>query len=59
MDSRDRVLAACERRRPDRPACSLRFTPEALESLRAHLGVPESDHVAQTKLSQIFDGFCY
>ncbi len=53
MDSRDRVLAACERRRPDRPACSLRFTPEALESLRVHLGVPESDHVAQDVLDDL------
>jgi len=46
MDSRKRVLAACERRRPDRPACSLRFTPEALELMRVHLGLPVSDHVA-------------
>lgn len=44
MNSQQRVLAAAERRRPDRPATSARFTSEALELMRAHLGVPASDN---------------
>lgn len=39
MNSRDRVLAAARRERPDRPATSLRCTDEAWAALRAHLGV--------------------
>ncbi len=39
MNSRERVLAASERRRPDRPATSLRLTPEAADKLMTHLGV--------------------
>ena len=39
MTSRERVIAAAERRRPDRPATSLRCTPEAWEKLEAYIGV--------------------
>ncbi len=42
MDSRERVIAALERRRPDRPPTSVRFTPEALERMRVHLNLPPS-----------------
>lgn len=39
MNSRERVLAAAERRRPDRPATSLRCTPEVWQALQVALGV--------------------
>ena len=39
MNSRERLLAAARRERPDRPASSLRCTDEAWQALRAHLGV--------------------
>jgi uroporphyrinogen decarboxylase len=39
MNSRERVLAAAERRRPDRPPTDLTLTPEAAERLRTYLGV--------------------
>jgi len=39
MNSRERILAAAERRRPDRPATSLRCTPEVWQALQAALGV--------------------
>ncbi len=45
MDSRERVIAAAQRRRPDRPATSLRLTPEADEALRTHLGVSSTQAV--------------
>ena len=38
MNSRQRVLAASERQRPDRPATSMRFTPEPLQPMRMQLG---------------------
>lgn len=39
MNSRERILAACERRPTDRPPTSLRCTPEVWAALRTHLGV--------------------
>jgi len=39
MNSRERVLAAFERRRPDRPPTSLRCIDEVWTSLMAHFGV--------------------
>ena len=39
MTSRERVLKAARRERPDRPATSLRCTPEAWQDLGTHLGV--------------------
>lgn len=39
INSRQRVLAATERRVSDRPASSLRFTVEALDMMRRHLGL--------------------
>ena len=45
MDSRNRVLCACERRKADRPPTSLRFTADALERMRVHLILPESDNL--------------
>lgn len=39
VSSRERVLAAAERRRTDRPPTSLRCTSEAWTKLRRHLGV--------------------
>ena len=45
MQSRDRVLAALERRWPDRPATSLRCTPEVWEALGKHFGVETSTEV--------------
>ncbi len=39
MTSRERVIAAAERRKTDRPATSLRCTPEAWEKLETYLGV--------------------
>lgn len=45
MNSRERVVAAARRRRPDRPATALRMTPEADEALRAHLGVASTQAV--------------
>ena len=40
MNSRERVIAACERRRPDRPPIDLTCTPEAMAALQKHLGQP-------------------
>ncbi|TVR54348.1 MAG: hypothetical protein EA426_17055 [Spirochaetaceae bacterium] len=40
MNSRDRVIAAAERRKADRFPTSLRCTPEVLDGLRAHLNAP-------------------
>jgi uroporphyrinogen decarboxylase len=48
MNSRERILAACERRRPDRPPIALRCTPEAWEALRQHLGVASNTEVMDT-----------
>lgn len=45
MNSRERVIAAVERRRPDRPAASLRCTPEAWQKLQDHLGVGTPNEV--------------
>ncbi|MBI3920111.1 MAG: hypothetical protein HY318_01740 [Armatimonadetes bacterium] len=45
MNSKERVQAAANRIRPDRPATSLRATPEAWESLRNYLGVKTNDEV--------------
>ena len=45
MNSRERVLKAIGRERPDRPASSLRCTEEAWASLRGHLGVATNDDV--------------
>jgi uroporphyrinogen decarboxylase len=45
MNSRERVLAAAERRRPDRPPIDLVCTPEAMAALRAHLGVATDGEV--------------
>ena len=45
MNSRERVLAAVKRQRPDRPATSLRCTVEAWDSLKKHLGVETNDDV--------------
>ncbi len=53
MDSRSRVLAACERRRADRPATSMRFTSEALETMRVHLGLATSDDVLNDVLDEL------
>lgn len=39
MNSRERVLAATERRRADRPAIDLTCTPEATAALKSYLGV--------------------
>ncbi len=53
MNSQERVLAAGERTRTDRPATSLRFTPEALESMRVHLELPESDNLLNNVLDEL------
>lgn len=53
MNSRQRVLAASERQRPDRPATSMRFTPEALELMRLHLGLPKSDNLLYDVLDEL------
>ena len=45
MESRERILSACERRRTDRPPLSLRCTPEAWDALAACLGVRTSTEV--------------
>jgi len=45
MNSRERVLAAAERRRPDRPPIDLTCTPEAMAALRIHLGVDTDNAV--------------
>ena len=45
MDSRERVLAAAERRRPDRPPIDLTCTPEAMAALQAHLGLSSGNAV--------------
>lgn len=45
MNSRERVLAAAERWRPDRPATSLRCTPEVWSALQAYFGVRTNDEV--------------
>jgi uroporphyrinogen decarboxylase len=45
MNSRERVLAASRRQRPDRPPTGLRYTPEALEKLQAYLGVETEEDV--------------
>lgn len=45
MNSRERVLATTERRRPDRPATSLRCTPEIWQALRTHFGVKTNNDV--------------
>ena len=44
MNSRERVLAAAERRRPDRPPTSIRFTAEALALMQQFLGVGNSEY---------------
>ena len=41
MNSRERVIAACERRRPDRPPIDLTCTPEAMAALQTHLGLAD------------------
>ncbi len=53
MDSRNRVLHACERRKTDRPPMSLRFTADALELMRVHLGLPESDNLLNDVLDEL------
>ena len=53
MDSHSRVLAATERRRPDRPATSLRFMPEPLEAVRVHLGLPGSNDALNDVLDEL------
>lgn len=45
MNSKERVLAAVRRERPDRPATSLRCTAEAWDSLKKYLGVETNDDV--------------
>ena len=45
MNSRERVLAAAERRRPDRPPIDLTCTPEAMAALQAHLGLSSGNAV--------------
>ena len=45
MNSRERVLAAAERRRPDRPPLDLTCTPEAMAALQAHLGLSSGNAV--------------
>ena len=45
MNSRERVLAAARRERPDRPPTGLRCTPEAWAALRRHLCVQTNDDV--------------
>jgi len=45
MTSRERVLAAAERKRTDRPPTSLRCTAEAWDALRRYLGVRTNDDV--------------
>ena len=45
MNSRERVLAAAERRRPDRPPIDLTCTPEAMAALQAHLGLATGNAV--------------
>jgi uroporphyrinogen decarboxylase len=45
LNSRARVLAAAERRRADRPASSLRCTPEAWSALAGALGVQTPNQV--------------
>ena len=48
MNSLERIIAASERRKPDRPATSLRCTPEAWEKLQKHLGVNSPNAVLDT-----------
>lgn len=45
MNSKERVLAAAQRQRTDRPPSGLRCTPEAWEALRGHLGVETNNEV--------------
>ena len=45
MNSRERVIAAAHRIRPDRPATSLRCTPEAWSALQKYLGVDTNNEV--------------
>jgi uroporphyrinogen decarboxylase len=45
MNSKERVLAAAQRQRTDRPPSSLRCTPEAWEALRGYLGVKTNNDV--------------
>ena len=45
MNSKERVWAAVRRERPDRPASSLRCTPEAWDSLKKYLGVETNQDV--------------
>ena len=45
MNSRERLLAAARRQRPDRPATDLKCTPEAWASLREYLGVNSNEDV--------------
>ena len=47
MDSRKRVLAAARREKTDRPATSLRCTPEAWEKLRGYLNVKTNNDVLE------------
>ena len=53
MNSRSRVLAACERRKSERPPTSARFTFDALELMRIHLGLPESDNLLNEVLDEL------
>ena len=53
MNSRERALAACERRAADRTPTSLRFTSEALELMRRHLGLPASDDLLNDVLDEL------
>ncbi|MBI4028452.1 MAG: hypothetical protein HY360_25930 [Verrucomicrobia bacterium] len=48
MTSRERILAAAERKRTDRPPISLRCTPEAWTKLRQHLGVSTNQEALDT-----------
>lgn len=45
MNSKERILAAARRQPTDRPATSLRCTPEAWDALRRHLGVKTNEDV--------------
>jgi uroporphyrinogen decarboxylase len=45
MNSRERILMAFERRRPDRPATSLRCIQEVWAALEAHLGLATPNQV--------------
>ena len=54
MDSRQRILAACQPRRCDRPATSLTFTSEALELMRLYLGMSkDSDNLHNDVLDEL------